>query len=422
MKNFVVCGLILLLSVLGPQQYVESRFQIVWSLGLLLLMAFIGQQAARSARFPAIIGWLAAGLILGPSGLQLVHTAASPTWQLLYNLAAVMVSFQVGLTAPGGQQGSRLPLLLGLSTLATFLLATTGAALAGGLPAWLAVLFGCLACLWDPFTIWATPRGSKTPLLLSSVGCGFGLVVLSAVLLLLWSQGNLPIGAIHLLGSIWLPLLAGALCAELLWRIKVFHTLGDTFLATIWGTFFLVALVLAHLHWFALPFGWSAGLVLALHKDRVRPVQRALQPVRPIAPMVLFAFLGASIDIRPLFSATASSGQVLLAMTVALVLVRGLGPAIWYPLTLGDRRRHKGLGWLLMPGGALFYELLFHPVHGLSGLIDPRHHGLFQQVVLGQLLVHSLFFSALAALVWTLPPSASQRAAPKERGANRPGP
>ncbi|NKB70680.1 MAG: hypothetical protein GKR89_26720 [Candidatus Latescibacteria bacterium] len=400
-------------NALGPQHYVESPFQVIWSLGLLLLMAFIGQQAARSARLPGIVGWLVAGLILGPSGLQLVDTASSPAWKLLYNLAAVWVGFQVGLTTPSSRQGGRLPLLLGFSTLATFVLAVAGAALVGGLSVWLALLFGALTCLWDPFTVWANPRGSKTPLVLSSVGCGLSLVLLSAVLTLLWSQDHLPVEAIYLLGSIWLPLLGGALSAELLWRIKVFHTFGDTFLAVIWGTFFLAGLVLAHLHWLALPFGWSAGLVLALHKDQVRPVQQALQPTRPIAPMVLFAFLGATIDIGPLLSATAVSGQILLATTVALALVRGLGPAIWYPLTLGDRSWHRRLGWLLMPGGALFFELLFEPVRGLSNLIGPQQLDLFRQVVLGQILVHGLFFPALAVFMWTFPVAILRRTPPE---------
>ena len=82
MKNFVVCVIILLLGVLGPQQSLE--FEPVWTLGLLLLLAFLAQQIATYLRLPALFGWIGAGLILGPSLLQTVQPGQFVSLQLVH--------------------------------------------------------------------------------------------------------------------------------------------------------------------------------------------------------------------------------------------------------------------------------------------------------------------------------------------------
>jgi len=77
MKNLGICAIILVLGVLGPQNKIDSPYAPVWMLGLLILLAFLGEQWARNLRLPPLVGWLAAGLVLGPAGL---HTVIPPTF------------------------------------------------------------------------------------------------------------------------------------------------------------------------------------------------------------------------------------------------------------------------------------------------------------------------------------------------------
>ncbi|MBT4503224.1 MAG: hypothetical protein HOC74_36165, partial [Gemmatimonadetes bacterium] len=56
MKNLVVCGIVLLLGVLGPQQDHRSPFDALWSLGALALVAYVLQQFARRLKLPPLVG------------------------------------------------------------------------------------------------------------------------------------------------------------------------------------------------------------------------------------------------------------------------------------------------------------------------------------------------------------------------------
>ena len=127
MKNLVVCGVALLLGILGPQQDHRSPFDALWSLGALALVAYILQQFARRLKLPALVGWMTAGLLTGASGLQLVQPAALETLSLVRTLAAVWVGFQVGIHFSWPRALNwRGPLLIGLVTLATLILVTIG--------------------------------------------------------------------------------------------------------------------------------------------------------------------------------------------------------------------------------------------------------------------------------------------------------
>ena len=417
MKNFVVCGIILLLGLLGPQRDLESRFEPVWSLGLLMLLAFICQQVAKNLRLPALTGWIVAGLILGPSGLQIVppvHQFAS--LHFIHTLAAAWIGFLVGagLFWPRGQKRGRIPVSVGLLTLATFLLTAAAIGSLTGLPGWLAILLGALASLWGPFTAWRSQQHEDHALLLSVVGSGFSLIVLSAVLVFLHLQDFLPAQALNLVGRLWLSLLAGALGAEILWRLKVFAAEDSILLVGVCSSFALAALLLIHLQLYALPFGLAAGLVLVWHKSQTRRVQHILEWTHSMAFSIFFGLLGATIDLRILWSPVAGFYQILLLQILVLILLRGLGPTFGYSLLTPATGPQKHIGWFLLPRGALLFELVYHPRNSLVDLLSGSPARLLQQVVLGDILAHTLIFSIIANTVWRLM-RPSEQPVPEER-------
>ena len=400
MKNLVIGGLVLLLGLLGPQQGLESRFEPVWSLGLLMVLAFLCQQIAGHLRLPALAGWIAAGLILGPSGLGVVQPAHFASLGLVHAGAAMWVGALVGtgLFWPRGCGIGRLSAWAGLGTLATFLLTTAAIVAVAQHPWWLAVLFGALASLWGPFTIWNRWQNKNSLFLLGAAGNGFSLVILSAVLILLHQQGRLPDPALHLIGRLGLSLLAGALGAEILWRLGLFKAPAATLFAGVFGSSVLAAVLLVHLQLYALPFGLAAGLVLVGHKSQTRRVQHILQPMRPMALAIFFGLMGATIDLRILWPPLSGFYHILAIQVLVLILLRGLSSVFWLPFPAA--RRH--LGWLLLPKGALLFELIYHPGSGLAGLLNPDSGRLLQQVALGDILVYTLIFPILATAVWHL--------------------
>ena len=99
MKDLVVATLALLLGALGPQSYQESPFDPLWILGTILLVAYsLGQLAVLFSLTP-MLGWVAAGLLAGNSGFQLMDAQVDDILRPVRHASAVWIAFQVGLHA-----------------------------------------------------------------------------------------------------------------------------------------------------------------------------------------------------------------------------------------------------------------------------------------------------------------------------------
>lgn len=401
MKNFAVGSILLLLGVLGPQRDLGSRFDAAWALGLLMLAAFLAQQLTRSLRLPPLVGWVAAGLLLGPAGLKAV--SPGPSLHLLHSFAALWVGFQVGLGPYRWSAGWRPAAALGLSTLAVFLAVAAGLALLVRLPWELALLIGALASLWGPFTTSAVleDHGAVT---WGLIGNGFGLLLLSAALVLLPGQGLLLPAALRFAGALWLSLLAGGLAAWLLCLLRICATPTAAMVGLV-GSFALAALLVDPLQLCALLVGFAAGWVVDRHPDQSQPVRELARASQPLVSMVFFALAGAAIDLRALWPLAEGLPQIALLQALALVLLRGLALSRWWPAGEAGKPRI----WLLLPRVALLFELLYHPGGGLADLLPEGPARLLRQAALADLLLHAFLFSTLAAIIhrlWRFSPGA----------------
>ena len=378
MKNIVVAASVLLLAYYGPQQDQSSHFDVVWMLGALALLAVVAGRLAQSIRLPALLGWVAAGLALGKSGLQLVYPDVFSLHPILLLLAGLWIGLQVGLHLIWpAQLDWRGPVLLALATALVFVVVSVAVALLVELPQGLALLIGALACLWGPFT--TVPEfGQRGALLLSVLGAGFALVVLSGVLILPESETVLKTGAVEWVLHVWSSLVAGGLLGLVLSLMRLF-----------------AALALAELGLMALPCGLVTGLVLGRDRSQARRVRLILHRSVPAAFMLFFGLMGTALDLGSLWSPVAGLYEIALVLVVVPLLLRVLAPMAYYPLTAPDPGPGRRIGWLLLPRGALLFELFYGP-HGLEQYT--LSEGLLGQAVLVDLLFSVLLFSALAAL------------------------
>ena len=422
MKNLTICGILLLITVLGPQQDHPGNFDALWALGGLALFAYILQQVADYLRLPALVGWLVAGLLLGASGLQLVRPADFTFLLLMRTLTGVWVGFQVGIHFSWPSPFNwRIPGLVGLITLVTFLLATVGIALIAEPPWWLAVLLGALASLWGLFTAIPTPA-HRGALLLGTLGTCFGLILLSILLGLLQLRGLLPPAALDLVARLWLSLLIGAAGAELLRRLGLFAARASTLTTALLGSFCVAALFIHHLEFFALPCGFAAGLALTRHRGLSKRLRYLLRSFSPIVFMLFFALAGATIDLRVLSPPLGHLPAIFLILLPILVLLRALIPVVYYPLPDPTPQSRRQLGWLLLPKGALLFELIYHPRGSLIDLLGANPARLLHQVALLDILVHILLFSSIALLAERLISSRPSPAPTAEKTESAPAP
>ena len=398
MKNIVVAAFALLLAYYGPQQDQTNRFDPVWMLGALALLAAVGGQLAVAIRLPALVGWLGAGLALGVSGLQVVHPDVFPPYQILLLTSGLWVGFQVGLHVVWpAQLDWRGPVLMAVASALILLLVTATVALLVEPPWGVALLLGALASLWGPFT--AVPGFERRgALLLSVLGCGCALLLLSGVLVYLEAEAVVEAGATGWVGRIWLSLAAGGALGLVLGLTGLLAAPISTLVAGLSGVLLLMAVVLGEWGLMALPCGLAVGLVQGQQRLPSRRMRMLLHRSAPAAFMLFFALMGTALDLGALWPPSEGLYEVVLVLVAAPLFLRGLAPVAYYPLPAPNPGPGpgRGIGWLLLPRGALLFELFYGP-HGLRQYAGSD--GLLGQAVLADILFSVLFFSILASLL-----------------------
>jgi hypothetical protein len=398
MKNLAICAILFGLGIFGPQNPGSGGFDALWMLGLLLLTAYLGQQLAQHLHLPYLVGWVGAGLLLGPSVLDVVLPASFDIMRLVHLYAAIWLGCLTGLGVqrPSLPADWRLPGIIGLSTLAVFLLSFIALASTIQLSWQLALFLAAVASLWGPFVGGILlPRENAVGI--GVIGNLWSLALLSVVLLWGWQSEVLNASAAWLVVAFWGSPALGIVFIECLWRLKGFER-PQTATMGLSVVFLMAAVAVWQLGFYGLLCGLAAGLTLRRHAGEQLVIQLTLNSARPLVGMVFFSLLGASLDLHLLTIPATGLYGILLIQMLVLVVVRGAGPALWYPLP-GYPKYHSAM---LLAKGALLFELVYMGSASLAELpwIGPIE--LVRQALLGDVLVHLLFFSLLAALAWHL--------------------
>lgn len=215
MKDLVVATVALLLGALGPQSYQESPFDPLWILGTILLVAYSLGQLAGLLRLPPMLGWIAAGLLVGNSGFQLMNAQMDDILRPVRHAAAVWVAFQVGIHAwPISWLDWRRGGIVFASTLSVFLAVALGGVLLAELSWPFALLLAATASLWGAFTGVPAER-LRYVLQVGVVGGCLSLIILSVVLLWAAAEGTVQTDAISFVGRLTLSLVIGAVSAAI---------------------------------------------------------------------------------------------------------------------------------------------------------------------------------------------------------------
>ena len=397
MKDLVVATLALLLGALGPQSYQESPFDPLWILGTILLVAYSLGQLAGLFSIPPMLGWIAAGLLVGNSGFQLMNAQVDDILRPVRHVAAVWIAFQVGLHAwPLSWLDLRRGGVILGSTLGVFFAVALGGVLLAELSWSFALLLAAAASLWGPFTGVPTNR-QRHVFQVGVVGVAFSLTLLSVVLL--WSvvEEKANINAVSFVGRLTLSLVIGAASAAI---VRFFSLLPQTvhgLLVALLATCFAIAALFEVMHLPALPFGFAAGLVLAQDTRWRRRLRYILFRVGSVPLLFYFALLGGVLDIRLLNAPASNLFTVLLITVGVLILLRGL--FITEYLCLDAERPSRDLGWQLLPRGVLLFEICYATQPGLLDVLIGPQVVLLQQFVVCDILVSALFYVILARVV-----------------------
>jgi hypothetical protein len=426
MRSLGVCAILLALAAVAPPVAQRGPFEGLWALGALVLLGVTLQNVLRRVRLPAVAGWIVAGTILGPSLFHVVDPLRVPLLALCFSVAGLWAGLLAGLgfSWPPARRGWRVPLVVAASTILTFGTVAAGISLTTRLAPVLVLILAALASMWGPLL--ADFWRSREVQAIGIFGAFIAFLVLSTVLAATGIAGGMDWAA-----RLWLALLTGAVAGETLFRLRLLDHRGPALLSL--SILTMVAALAGHQ--FRLPvlaLGLGLGLVLAARQHAGstsaagtsvvsrRQLEHLLAPTRSTAILLFAALLSASTDVRMLWPLPSGLIEVLAVQIVALLLFRGLGPALWYPVPL-DAEFSRRSAWLLLPRGLVTGALVLGAGASLPGLLATADSALLQAVVIADVLVFSLFFSVIAALVPApspTPPAVTETEAPETEPAS----
>lgn len=355
MRRLIILALLVAgIQLLSPLGSAGHGAQSLLTFGFLILAAYTSGEMAHAAGLPRIIGYLASGILFGPSLLNTVTVDATQQLEPVTSLAVALIAFLAGAELQWQEVRSRIGVILkimGTELTITFL-ALVGLLLA--LRAWVpflqgqplavtvafSVLFASIAIVHSPAVTMAllSETGARGPVARTTLG----IVLVSDVVVVLLFTGAIALArAIVPSSSADAPALSlGTAAWEIGGAVIVGSVLGGAvslYLRFVRRELFLFAILIAFfgvelarlLHTEALLTLLTAGFVA----ENVSPsgggeaLRHAME--RSAAPVfvVFFALAGASIGFADL--------AAVWPLVIPIVAVRAL--SVWLGSNLGAR-------------------------------------------------------------------------------------
>lgn len=387
MKNLAVAAIILSIVYVCPLDEQPGPAHDLWALGLLVLAAYMMQRLGSALAVPQVVAWVVGGILVGHAGLRLLPVQGDSALPVVEAMAAVAVGLHVALylSLPSGF-GWRGCCMVLVVTVTTVGVTTLGLTAVAELPWWLALLLGSLAGTWGPFS--TMPRtGRRGVILLSSIGAGFGVLLLTGTVGLLYARGLLSGDVPGWLLRLWTSLVAGIVGGEALQRSGLLSGRTSFLAAVLGGLLLLSALVLHYLGLFALAYGFGAGLALVSKQESAKRVRLLLRSASPLPLLLLVAVIGASLNLRALWPGRPDVMRIVLVQVLVVAIARVAGPALFPPFAVPHSDMGRYMRWSLLPHGVLLYDLVLHPRHGLLQLLRTGADSLLEQVVMVDVLL-----------------------------------
>ena len=372
MKTLVIFSFVIVLGAFGPQRSITSNLEPLWILGMAGIVAFLFHQFCLRLHLAPVAGWLGAGVFLGVGGFMILTPDVSFPMTHALAMVSVWVGFDVGIRMRW-QPPMRWSLLIsiGVNSSLTGALVAVALVLLLHVPVWVALVFGALASLWGPI----------------------GLAFLTFLLAISYSHGPFGQAALQFAGKLCLSLACGALAGEVIRNLRFFSSRPAVLSVSLTGVAIVAAAVIAQTGLFAVLFGLAAGASLSWSPEISRRSRAVFDTSRPIAFMIFFALIGASIDPFSFIHPRPGFVHIFAIQVAALLVARILCPRLSRYLALGEGHR----GWIWIPRGAILFELATHLQTGAaSGLLPEPWPQLLRQVVHAEILLHGLLIAPIA--------------------------
>ncbi len=381
---------------------------LIFGVGALLLAGFVGGKIATKVRLPSISGYIAAGLILGPSILNVVpdHIVESlaPIPHIALGLIAITIGAEFRISKLRAT-GRNILIITTVQLIATFA-AVTVALRVFGAPLPMALLLGAIASATAPAATVAiaTELRARGPLVSTLFGVValddafcitlFGFVMAFAAVLVGGATSTGPAAMIlHPLREILVSVVIGAVAGYVVHRLVVHRRSNNEIIVVVLGFVLLTSGITVSIHVSPLIANMTMGFVLINMSAKNSRIMRILEPLSPPIYAAFFALAGTELDIRTL-AATGVLGLVyLLARAVGKYGGAYVGASVARESTI--TRKYLGLGLLPQAGVAIGLILILEDTPTFTQLPYMQQ---MVNIVLASILVNEIVGPPLAKL------------------------
>ena len=345
--------------------------------GIAVLAAFYAGRAVRRLRLPSIIGYMAVGVLLGPSVVHVFDEAVMTHLSFITQIALGLVAFSIGAElslASLRRQGAGIMAVIFSESFGAFFVVIAGVyILTRDWP--LALVFGAMAPASAPAGTVAVIQeyGAKGPLtkaLYAVVAFDDGLAIIIfafaaavAKALLIAEATGAASGSI--LPALWAPayeivlsvLVGGAIGFAFCQMVRGLRNSRDVFILLI-GCVLVAAGLAIRWHLSLILTNMAVGFVLAnLRREAsVRRITAPLLDVMPLVFVLFFCLAGAHLQLAALPSLGAIGGVYIIGRLIGKLAGARLGATVG---DLGENvKRYIGLGILSQAGVAIGIALI----------------------------------------------------------------
>ncbi len=344
---------------------------ILFFISIALIFGFIGGKIMQAVKLPSIVGYLIAGMIFGPSFLNIFHEDFLVDMNTFTAFALSLVAFIIGSEMKLStlkEMGTGIGIITILESLGAFILVTMGVYFLTH-KLYLALVFGALAPASAPAGTVAVlqeckAKGRLTNALYAVVGLDDGLaimifaiaVALSRMLLMgdhLSAAGLLKGPAFEIIASISLGILVGGVSGYFTRRL----TSNDAILALSLGSLLICTGIAVHFHLSLILANLSLGMVHNnVYPQANRRAYRAIESITLPVYIIFFFVAGAHLHVALLPS------MGFLGLVYVLCRIGGLMGGAFLGSVISKQspvvRNYLGMGILCQAGVAIGLSVL----------------------------------------------------------------
>ena len=392
---------------------------LIFGVGALLLAGFVGGKIATRFRLPTISGYIAAGLILGPSILNVVPDHIVESLAPIPHIALGLIAITIGAEfriAKLRATGRNILIITTVQLIATFA-AVTVALKVFGAPLPMALLLGAIASATAPAATVAiaTELRARGPLVSTLFGVValddafcitlFGFVMAFATVLVGGAASTGPAAMIlHPLREILVSVLIGVIAGYIVHRLVVNRRSNNEIIVIVLGFVLLTSGITVSIHVSPLIANMTMGFVVINMSAKNSRIMRILEPLSPPIYAAFFALAGTELDIRTL----AATGVLGLVYLVARAVGKYGGAYVGASVARESAitRKYLGLGLLPQAGVAIGLILVLEDTPTFTQLPYMQQ---MVNIVLASILVNEIVGPPLTKLALERSGSARRR-------------